>query len=223
MKYLLGSGNHNTPGDGRLEFMQIWLENTYHFSSPDRVVIVGDSNSEFPPVNPERPFIPIPLSGNLGSFMELINKQKVSRFNGWTGSVMALAMIAYCNESDFIYKEADCLAFNDWVNLMYSEIGEAGIIFGNCSFMECEQSLFLVRHAYIPEFVRLICGEPAQNCEANQGEQMFARLQRRCPDQWKRFSMGIGRDRPLAIGDHPWYAQKFTGDELSELRAKNLI
>lgn len=224
--YIIASGNHNTPGDGRLEFMQIWLENTYRFAKPNLVIIVGDSGSKFPEAD-HRPFIPIPLSGNLGSFMNLINGEKPHRFNGWTGAVKALAEISYCNESDFIYKEADCLAFNGWVDLIYSEIGEAGIIFGNCHFMECEQSLFLVRHAYIPEFVRLINGEPAQNCEANQGEQMFARLQRRCPDQWKRFSMSVGRDRPILTGDEakskPWYAQKLNENELAWIKEANLI
>lgn len=222
--YIIGSGNHNTPGDGRLEFMEMWLENTYRFVQPNLVVIVGDSNSPFP--QSKHPFIPIPLKGDVGHFLRLIEGTKKHRFNGWTAAVLQLAMTAYANESDFIYKEADCLAFNGWVDLLYSEIGEAGIIFGNCGFMACEQSLFLIRHWYLTEFVRLICGEPAQNCEENLGERMFWRLEQRCPDLWKRFSMGVGRDRPIPNDyecyNAPWFAQKLSTEELAQLKEKGL-
>lgn len=224
--YIIGSGNHNTPGDGRLEFMQIWLENTYRFANPNLVIIVGDSGSQFPEAD-HHPFMPIGLNGDCGHFLRLMEGEKKHRFNGWTAAVLAMAALAYANESDLIVKEQDCLAFNSWVDLMYSEIGESGVIFGSCGFMACEQSLFLVRHHYLTEFMRLICGEPAQNCEENLGERMFWRIEQRIPDQWKRFSMGVGRDRPILTGEDakskPWFAQKLNENELAWIKEANLI
>lgn len=223
MKYSIVSGYHWSEKSS--DFFNIWRENIRNNApDADRVFVIGDSGASIPPTA-YGSFQQIELTGNLGSFMNLINGEKPHRFNGWTGVVLAGAMLCYCNESDMVFVEQDCLIFGDCIGKMREEIGESGIIFGNCSFMECEQSFFMVRHNYLTEFVRLITGEPAQNCEANQGEQMFSRLQRRCPDQWRRFSMGVGRDHfDQSFNDgRAFYAQKFNDNELAWLKEWKLI
>ena len=76
---------------------------------------------------------------------------------GWSASVLALAMVAYNDEADFLYTEADCLAFGPWVAQMYTDLGDGDIVFGGPMksepWMPRAQSLFLVRHKAIPLFV----------------------------------------------------------------------
>jgi hypothetical protein len=197
------------------------MENTLKHSRPSRIVVLADSCSRFFE-DDRHGLIHIELAGDLGHFMNIVNKEKPHHFNGWMGSVLALAMISYCNETDFIYKEADCLAFGDWIPAIYEGLGDGGIAFGNCSFMPCEQSLFIVRHSYIPEFCRLILGQPRQDTHENLGEHIFRRLEEQNPTMWRRFGFGVGRDRPMPDGG-TFYAQKITDDELKQLKSKGLI
>lgn len=218
-RFLIGSGFHATAGDGRLEFSKLWYRNTVKYGgNPCKIMVMSTGSSTF-----HFPCDVIDLSGNLGHFMELVHGQKPHSFNGWSGSMLALALIAYNDEADFIYKEADALWFGDCIGKMYEEIGTAGGIWGNCSFMACEQSLFLIKHAQIPEFVRQFLDGPPQNTEQELGEQKFLRMERQHPGQYKRFSFGVGRDRPIHWEDPVWYAQKLTAEELKEATRRQLI
>ncbi len=219
MTYTIGVGNHKTP----FWLQELWLENTLKYSRPNRIIVLGDSGSVFHE-NHRYGVIPINLHGDLGHFMNLVNGEKFHHFNGWMGSVLAMAMLAYCNETDLIYKESDCLAWGQWPEHLYNALGDdAGIVFGSCSFMPCEQSLFLVRHSYIPEFCRLILSQPPQNTHENLGEHIFKRLEEQNPAKWVRFTMGVGRDRPIRTEDGIGYAQKLTDADLQLLREKGLI
>ena len=136
---------------------------------------------------------------------------------------MVLAMLAYVNECDFIYKEQDSLCFGPYVDTMYSEIGSHSCIFGSSVLMGSHASPMLIKHSFIPEFVRLYLGTPAENKPDQIGEVKFARLQHEHPDQFCRYSFGVDRDRPFDVKAPVWTGQKFTRDELLQLRDAGLI
>jgi hypothetical protein len=159
--------------------------------------------------------------------MDLVEGRKPHKFNGWMGAVLALALIAYNDESDFIYIEQDCLCFGPWVNKIYEELGDHGVAFGRkhqtAPWMPCSQSLFIVRHSYIPEFVRLILSTDAQNKEGELGEHKFERMAQEHPNEWKMFSFGYDRERPFNMEDAVFYIQHVTPEELDKLKEKGLV
>jgi hypothetical protein len=226
--YTVVSGYHHSSNSK--SFLLTWLENTMRYSNPSRIIVVGDScdGVEFPVGLSER-VIPILLPGDLGSCGALMNGTKDHRFNGWSGSMLAGMMLAYCNETDAIYKEADCLWVGDCVGEMYQQIGDAGIIFGNylqpdgSHAMLCAQSLFLVRHWFIPEFVSTFLSSPAQNIATEMGEDKFARFEQQNPAMWKRFDFGVDRGRPLPFDKETFYCQQCTDAEIDELQKSRLI
>lgn len=225
MRYLLGSGFHGNKGDGRREFSEIWGSNILKHAKPlpCNINVICTGTDE--PILADG--LCTYLSGDLGHFMDLVNGKKPYAFNSWMAAALTLAMLAYCNTSDFIYLEQDALAFGPWVKKIYADLGDAGIVFGRKHlsepWMPCSQSLFLVRHGYIPEFVRLILGEGPQNIDGNLGEHIFIRLSERYPDKWKQFDWGYDRERPIGYDDEVFYAQQLKPVEIDALKAKGLL
>lgn len=226
MRYLLGSGYVDNGGN-RVDFARIWIDNIERYArpSPSRIVAISANGAQLPFTRNN--LDEIHLSGDLGSCGALLNGSKKHHFNGWMGTVLALALIAYCDESDLIYLEQDALAFGEWVERLYADIGEAGVLFGNYKHQACAQSLFMVRHSYIPTFVRLILGGPPQNTAGQLGERVFANLEAQNPKDWKRFTWGFDRDRPeqgfSECKGHVWYVQQLTQSEMNELKVCGLI
>lgn len=222
-RYLIGTGYHNS-GKPKPVSLPMWYENTLRHARPRDVIVLADSGSFIPPSILGA--IKIRLTGDLGSFMAVWRGEKPHKFNGWMGAVLAMAMVAYCDESDFIFKEEDCLAFGPWVDRLYEELGDGGIIFGRKHqgppWMACSQSLFLVRHSYIPEFCRLILSSPAQNTEAELGESKFMRITAENP-AWRQCSFGFDRERPFSTEDPVFYVQQLTVEEVEHLKAAALI
>jgi hypothetical protein len=225
MRYLIGSGF--ITGVGRLEFSRVWLSNLKRFTNPapSRIIALSVSGAQLPFVDGD--VDEVRLTGDLGGFMDLVEGRKPHKFNGWMGAVLALALISYNDESDFIFVEQDCLCFGDWVQKLYSELGGAGVLFGRkhqtAPWMPCSQSLFMVRHSYIPEFVRLILSTDAQNKEGELGEHKFERMAQEHPNEWKMFSFGYDRERPFNMEDAVFYIQQVTPEELDKLKEKGLV
>lgn len=169
----------------------------------------------------------IRLNGNLGHVGDLLNGGKPHEICGWSAAVLALAMIAYCNESDFIYKEQDCLAFGPWVEQMYADMGDANMVFGrkmkSAPWMPCAQSLFLIRHKFIPEFARNYIALGPENKVDNLPEHKFVKLEEASPKDYRRLSFGYDRERPITYEDRVFYAQKLTAQEFDELKRRNLL
>jgi len=165
----------------------------------------------------------IDFDGNLGHVHHLINDIKPHVFGGWSASIIALAMLAYNAELDFVYREQDVLAFGPYIDTMYSEIGHAGMIFGNYTGMPCAQSLFLVKHAAIPDFVKDYLSMGGDRDIQNLPEHKFANLERMDDRKYKRFSFGYDRSRPINFDDPVWYAQRFTPDEIRDLHIKGMV
>lgn len=226
MRYLLGSG-YVEKTDWQREFMPVWLANIQKASpAPSRIVVISNMGSSLPVSSGI--LDEIMLDGNLGHFMDLLNGNKTHQMSGWMGSIVALALIAYCDESDFVYFEQDCLAFGPWLTKLYESLGDRGVIFGrkhqSAPWMSCSQSLFIVRHSYIPKFVRLILEQPPQNTSENLGEHIFVRLMEQFPAEWNQFDWGPGdRERPLDLGREVFYGQQWSREEVEDLRNRGLL
>lgn len=227
-KFMIGSGYYDGPNSGSDWFYRIWEKNTVQsFNNYSCVfVLCVDSFKRFPQSYSSHVEL-IRLTGNLGHVGQLLSGEKSHRICGWSAAVITLAMLAYTAECDFIYKEQDCLAFGPWIDKLYEELGDAGMIFGSCKLMPAAQSLFLVKHEYIPIFVkRYLSGEP-ENTTAWLPEKKFERMERECQQQAvpkvKRFSFPFDRDRPLDFSLPVWYGQKFTKAELLAMRSLGLI
>ncbi len=223
MKYTIGTGFFNPPEGKHDQFFDIWWENTMKYAKPERVIVLANGNSIM------QKYVPgewINLPGNLGHTHDLTNGRKPYDWCGWSMAFFTLAMLAYCNETDFFFKEQDCLAFGPWVQQMYAEIGDKKCIFGSSKFphqQACAQSLVLVKHSFIPEFVRLYMGTGSERLKENECELKFARLEREHPDHFCRFCFGVDRDRPLPFDDVVWYCQQLKPDEVDGLRSRGLI
>ena len=220
MGYTLGTGRYNVSQ----EWQGIWDRNTASAMPTGNPWITIEVNSRCDTYDE---YNLLQLQGNPGHIGSLLNGSKPHDLCGWSSAVLALAMIAYCNETDFIYKEQDCLAFGPWIDQMYKDLGTKGMVFGrkmvNAPYMPCAQSLFLIRHHFIPEFVRRYLELGPERTEGNLPEHKFARLEELWPQHYARLSFGYDRERPINFDDPVWYAQKFTAAELEELRRRNLI
>lgn len=168
----------------------------------------------------------IKVQGDLSHVHDLIGKSNTPKpwqYCGWTGTVLALALIAYNDCRDLIFKEQDCLCFGPWVDALYSELGSRKMIFGKSRHMACAQSLFLVKHDYIPDFVRDYLSMPNDRDINWLGEQKFAWMKQRFPDEVCQFSFGCDRDRPIPWDDPVFYCQKWRREELLEAERRGLL
>lgn len=217
--YVIGTGFYNPSGSKAQEFYPIWYANTYRHANPERVLVLANGGSHMAATAPGNW---VYLDGNLGHAHDLSAGRKPHVMCGWSAAFVTLAMMAYSDERDFIFKEQDCLAFGPWVETMYHEIGDRGMIFGSNRYA-CAQAIVLCRHAFIPEFVRLYMGEGSEQAKSNECELKFARLERQHPDLFGRFSFGVDRDRPIPYDAEVFYVQQIQPGELAELRRRILI
>lgn len=227
--YTLIAGYHRNRDDTRYDtFFQTWLTNVCRLTpQPQRIIIIADSGAR-PPLSDchwdiRVPITVINLFGNLGCCHDLLVGNKPHHFSGWTGVVLAGAMLAYTNETDMVFYEEDVISVGDVIGQMDKEIGEASVIFGNTAGMPCAQSLFRVRHEYLPEFARLFLSQGRQEFPEYLGENIFERLETQHPIAWKRFSFGYDRTRPINYDDKVWYAQHWKPEELAELKKRGMI
>ncbi len=119
-RYMIGCGFHEKPGDGKADFFHdYWIPNTWrHASDVSNVVVIADSGCT-PPVRAGYYIQELLLSGDLGFHLEILDGSKPYQFPTVSAVICTLAMIAYDDECDFIYKEQDCLWFGDCVGTMY--------------------------------------------------------------------------------------------------------
>lgn len=219
--YLIGTGycENRCGHDVSVVGFDMWWKNTMKYASPKRVVVTAAAGQSIP----EAPGDWIRLDGDLGHVHDLQAGRKDFHFCGWTISLCTLALIAYADECDFIYKEQDCFAFGPWVDQMKAEIGSAGIIFGSARCMPAVQSLVYMKHEFLPEFVKFYLGTGDERKKENEGEQKFVQMERDLPGKCARYSFGVDRDRPITYDAPVFYAQQICGEELAELRKRGLL
>lgn len=222
MSYLIGSGYvrskyHPIPSD---KMAELWLANIRRYANPapSRIVVVT-AKGDVPPI----PVMVIPCHGDLG---HLLYRAEPHAFAGWTPPVIITAFIAYNEVCDFIFLEQDAFVFGPWVERLYKDIGDAGMVMGRGIAgmgMPATQSLFLVRHKFIPWFVRDYLNEGPDDNQYNKGEYKFDRIRKKNPGLIKTMSFGPERDRPIPWGDEVFYAQQMTAEEHAEARSRKLI
>lgn len=225
-RFLIGSSYFDKRQADRPEFLRLWIENTKKlFLNPTRVVIVAEAGSKIPFTLPEG-YDSVNLTGDLGHVTMLESGEKKHAHGGWTAHMLSLAMLAYCDEADFIYKESDCLAWGDILGQMYRDLDDGDICFGHAHpgppGMPSSQSLFIVRHAFIPEFVKsyISYGPDAKNY----GELKFCRLRDDFGGRRVRMlSFGADRVRPIEWHRPIQYLQQIYPEELAEMKRRNLI
>ena len=127
-----------------------------------------------------------------------------------------------------IYKEEDCLAFGDCEDQLYTDMGDGDMAFGRRMtsepWMECSQSLFIVRHAFIPQMVSAYLGMGKDGDVNNLGERKFQNLEARFgTHRIRRLTFGVDRERPLPFDAPVWFGQQFTNGEMEALKRRNLI
>jgi len=222
MNYILGTGRFNVSR----EWERIWRQHNLSnlTGRPNAVVKLEVGANPNGPIDVNRICVP----GNLGHVGDLLNKSKPHDFCGWSAGVIALAMIAYSGEADLLYLEQDALAFGPWVSQVYKDLGDGDMVFGrkmtSPPFMACGQSLFLIRHRFIPEFVSRYLAMGPDGDPANLPETKFQKLEDALGTaRIRRLSFGYDRERPINFSDPVFYAQKLTPDELRELSGKNLL
>lgn len=226
MKFLLGSSYFTGGNPDRIAFSRHWAENMEHMDiRPSRTVIICEGGS-FDIMTPYHCDL-IHLEGDLGHIGAHLNGSKKHDFTGWSASMCALAMLAYIDEADFLYKESDCLAFGPWVSRMYQDLGDGMIVFGAAHkgppWQPCSQSLFLVRHAFIPLFVSLYLALGPDGKQGNMGEHKFVNIASRMKGQDRRLSFGVDRERPIPWNDDVFYFQQPAAADLEEARRRKLI
>jgi hypothetical protein len=224
--FIIGTGYYAKRGESWGPwFAKIWADNLKRYDHPsmDRVICIGNGGCCNPYKGEDIDFIG--LDGNLGHIHQLIGKAKPYKdhqFCGWSGAILAGALLAYANETDAVFLEQDCLAFGPWIERLYSELGDAQMIFGKSKHMPCAQSLFLIKHNFIPDFVKYYM---AGSDRAFIPETKFKMLidQGKNVDVVRQFSFGCDRDRPIPMNDDVFYVQKLTPGELQGLHAMGLI
>lgn len=227
-KFLIGTGFYSKPEilEQNIAFADLWYLNTLKYVPDARMVCVsvGGTHPHFAPsLNIVR------LHGNAGHIGQIMSFEKPYDYCGWTAAVMALCWMAYADESDFLWKEQDALCFGPWVESLYSELGNGKVIFGQVSSQAAAQSVFLVKHEYIPEFCHLYleCGPDGKMDAAghwyNIPEVKFDRIARANPDTWKRWSIFGDRDRPIRVDEPVFYAQQITQGEIAFLKEKGFV
>ena len=168
------------------------------------------------------------LDGDLGHCHDLLSGRKKNEWSGWSASMVALAMIAYTNETDFIYKESDCFAFGPWVARLYADMGDGLMAFGpkhtSPPYAACSQSLFIVRHSFIPAFVSAYLAMGGETKIELLGEQKFCRLEAQFgTDKIRRMSFGCDRERPIRWDDEVHYFQQAKPKEIYEATKRGLL
>lgn len=197
-------------------FNKIWSHNTIKYSSGCDINIFGPDMPPFD-IDTYTKIRIIAEYDNLGHVGDYLNGSKIGRWCGWTAGVVFGMIHAYVNNTDFIYKEQDCLVFGDYISRMYTDIGNDGdIVFGTCRAMVNAQSLFMVKRNAIPNVIASL----AQNDDKDVlPETKFGKL----PVNVKKLSFGYDRDRPFNIHDDVFYIQQITPTELDLLTSANLI
>lgn len=233
MRFLIGSSFFSGKSDPAVHWERalMWAQNTAKADvQPTRTVVILEGGTKFPGPNVTsaswRTDV-IRLTGDLGHVHDHLDHGPKSHldFTGWSASMLALAMTAYVDEADFIYKESDCFAFGPWVKQIYQDCGDRGWVFGpkmtSAPWMACAQSFFLVKHKTIPRFVEEFLKHGPENRREKIGEMRFVEMSRVIAAS--HLSFGVDRMRPIPWDDKVYYFQQPTAADIEEAQRRHLI
>jgi len=229
MNALIGSG-FNAPSredfDKKSKFwLNYWIPNL----GGREIVIVDNSEAPVPKLQSAGNVRVISVNHNLGQVGDVAHIAnflglQFPKLGGWSMSWILPALIACCEQRDFIYFEQDALAFGEWENQIYADMGakQLRMAFGDGSrFGSCEQSIFCIKHDFILEAITLYM-------VIDQGdgillpEKKFEQMERGVP-LIGRHTLPGGRNRPFDFEKLPFYGQKWTPEELEQLKIMGFI
>jgi tetratricopeptide (TPR) repeat protein len=215
-RYIIVTGYHSDGSSSAPEdFFRLWYDNTIKYAKPHRIYVI---NAASKPVD-YGDCRWINLSENLGHVSGMSRRQQLG---GASLSHLLGCMLAYLERADFIYKEQDCLAFGDYIERLYTEIGPAGFITGRTNENGPAAgllgiSLLLGKLAFLPEFIARYASLRSSDVDLVP-EFKIAEMTRLA-----RTQMGYDRSRPFNLRDPGFYVQKLTAEELTTLRGAGLI
>ena len=136
-------------------------------------------------------------------------------------------LLAYHERADMLFKEQDCLAFGNYVERLYTELADKGMVAGPMLDASAGMgkgllsvSLMLVRHEYLLEFVaRYLSLWPSDREYLPEHKLMEIAKTGRLVES----KMGYDRNRPVNYDDAGFHLQKITEEEMAALRGKGLI
>ncbi len=214
--YIIGTGFYSSLKDfeAKYEFFKVWSLNYPAIERPKRIIVVDNSAVGLPIDHPNI----IKIFNNLGRNEDTIPGGG-SHLRGWSMSWIIPALIAYSEGCDFVYKEQDCLAFGDWL----PAIKKGRMAVGHNSIMPCEQSLFWIERDFIPIYLAPYLGHRLPDSYMMTEDKMVD-VGALFGNDFQFHDLPFGRERPLTFHtDRPWYAQRFTQQEMEELRKLKLI
>lgn len=222
---LLGSSYFDGGREHRKEFARAWHWNTINATlKPSRIVIIAEGGGS-PCVTCSDIDI-VHLTGDLGHIGSHLNQSRPHAHTGWTASMIALAMLAYVDEADFLYKEQDCIEVGPCREQAYKDMGDGDMVFGgrqtSAPWMRSSQAFFLVRHSFIPTLVSRYLAMGRDRVVL--GEDKFARLEDEFgTSRIRRLSFGVDRCRPIPWDNPPLYFQQPSDEDLNEAQRRGVI
>lgn len=214
------SGYYERPGERWAQFFhKLWFDTLMRFAKPDRTVIISSADQVVRQPRGEW----IVMGGDLGNCDAVLYGRKPYFMPACPAVWMAGAWLAYLNGTDMIALEQDALAFGPWVAKLYAELGDRQAIFGHTRMHGVSTSLFLVRHKFLPQFVRDYLSEGPETHINRIAEAKVLRMVTRWPELYGQYSFGYCKDRPFNPHDEVFFAQKFTRNELLWLESLGLI
>lgn len=167
----------------------------------------------------------IPVLKNLGHIGQHLDQYR-PHLLGWSLSWILPALVAYSENRHFCYFEQDALAFGDWEQSIFDEMEkrELKMAFGQPSPVAvCEQSVFAIKHDFITEaifkYMAIASGDGIRSTVPEIKFKMMMDNDFRIG----MFSLPGGRCRPLPMEEKTFYGQKFTREELEQLKVMGLI
>ena len=218
MSYIIGSGYH-CRSDWDSQFSRTWFLQTNRYDA-DKFIVSTTNALPFCSSNIHE----ILVNNNIGHIGGLI-ANNTGGICGWSASVMLLAMVAYNAGKDLVYIEQDVLFKGDIVGQAYRDMGDRAMVFGrkmvSKPFMSCSQSLFIVRHNFLLEFVSRYLALPDDKDMLPEAK--FVHLETQTPHKFARLSFGCERERPIPWDDELFYAQQITPSELQEAKDRGVV
>lgn len=220
MSYTIVSGYHERcEWDRRMASW--WFQNTLRWCKPEHIVVIT-TGCEFP-VEKEYGVTSI-IGQNMGHVGDILSGKHKNKWCGWSASVLAGAMICYNLGTDYVYKESDCLIKGDCIGEMYKACEGKGMVFGTSALMGVAQSLFLVKHEALMDFVADYMEEGDDTNVANLPENKFKRMEERyLPARYGRHGIPYDRDRPVDWDKPIFYSQQNTEEEINEWISRGFL
>lgn len=221
-RYIIGTGfvnNGGANGPFKDEVMRHWVVNNRRYSSPRAVLVLSMHGSSFSHPDVKE----INVVGNLGHCDDLLYSRKPHAFSGAAGAILTLAMVAYCDESDFIYKEQDSLCFGPWVERLYSELDDGGLIIGPNDPAPSGTALILMRHEWIPTIVSNYLSSRPERDKNSLVEHHFDEMANELSLISRRHTFGYDKRRPCNFEDETFWIQQPSREEIKALAKMGLI